>query len=1214
MTGGRIAPRLAMVVVVGLVWGIVLAGTAHAQDDPAALNAEVDRLYQAGKYPEATEIAKRSLAINEKSLGPDHPDVSSSLNDLGLLYHKQGRYAEAEPLFKRSLAIREKALGPEHIDVGASLNNLARLHREQGRFTEAAPLHERALAIAEKAWGPEHPGVAIALSNLAEVYRHQGRYDQAEPLYKRSLAISEKALGPQHVAVALALNNLGLVYLSLGRYTEAEQHLKRSVAIIEMAYGPDHPDVGQSLDNLANLYHIQGRYADAEPLYKRGLAILEKALGPEHPNLATSLNNLGGLHHELGHLGEAEPLYKRSLAISEKALGPDHIDVGTALNNLADLYRDQGHDDQSEQLFKRSLAISEKALGLDHPRIAVVLSSLALLYQSQGRYSEAAPLYTRSLAIREKAFRPDHPEVGKAVNSSAALLVALGYFKEAEPALERSLIILEKSLGSEHYMVGFALGDLASVYERQGRYADAERLYLRSFAILKKTFGPDHYLVAVLFRKLAGLYHVQGRYNLAEPFYKRSLQLQEKQLGPAHPATARLLSNLGELAFAEGDWAEAAAYWRRSSDIIQRRSGRSLAEGKLKDGARGEVRRNEIYFWALIKADTRIAVQNHTAGASLPELFEATQWAQGSEAAASIAQMAARSARGSSELAGLVRERQDLVSEWQARDKALIAAKSAEPAKRKAEVENALASRLIAIDARLTEIDYQFARDFPDYAALASPSPVSLSEVQAQLGDDEALVLFLDTPELKPVPEETFVWVVTKLGVRWVRSDFGTAALGREVAALRCGLDATAWHGDGAGKCATVLGPPSDKGRGPKQSLPFDHARAHKLYSALFGEVEDLIKGKHLLIVPSGPLTQLPFQVLVTKPPTSDEHRTIAWLARDHAITILPAVSSLKALRRIGKPSTAPKPMIGFGNPLLKGPDASHAERAALASDNKRCTEGRLQRMADRVGGRGGVASVETRGGLADVSYIKSQAPLPETAGELCAVARDLGVADDDIRLGGRATEREIKSLSTSGDLAAYRIVHFATHGALAGELKAGAEPGLILTPPDEATAEDDGYLSASEIAGLKLNADWVILSACNTAASGTDSAEALSGMARAFFYAGARTLLVSHWAVNSESTVKLIKGMVNKKSADKSLGRAEALRRSMLALIDKGEPHEAHPAYWAPFVVVGEGGIEAGLTTAPTTVTNMKKVPTAAKNQKPAPRPQEDWRVEILR
>ena len=125
-----------------------------------------------------------------------------------------------------------------------------------------------------------------------------------------------------------------------------------------------------------------------------------------------------------------------------------------------------------------------------------------------------------------------------------------------------------------------------------------------------------------------------------------------------------------------------------------------------------------------------------------------------------------------------------------------------------------------------------------------------------------------------------------------------------------------------------------------------------------------------------------------------------------------------------------------------------------------------------------------------------------------------------------------------------------------------------MLTPPDTGSEVDDGYLSASEIAGLKLDANWVILSACNTAAGGAQGAEALSGLARAFFYAGARALLVSHWYVDSAATVALIKGAFAELKADPKRGRAEALRRSMLALIDAGAP----PAKWAPFVVVGEG------------------------------------------
>src|SRR5439155_11346278 len=139
------------------------------------------------------------------------------------------------------------------------------------------------------------------------------------------------------------------------------------------------------------------------------------------------------------------------------------------------------------------------------------------------------------------------------------------------------------------------------------------------------------------------------------------------------------------------------------------------------------------------------------------------------------------------------------------------------------------------------------------------------------------------------------------------------------------------------------------------------------------------------------------------------------------------------------------------------------------------------------------------------------------------------------ILLGARATETAIKNMSEEGKLANYRVLHFATHGTVAGEIEGTAEPGLILTPPKEQTDVDDGYLSASEVAALKLDADWVILSACNTAAGSAQGAEALSGLARSFFYAGARALLVSHWSVDSAATVKLITSTVGATTRDRT-------------------------------------------------------------------------------
>ncbi len=583
----------------------------------------------------------------------------------------------------------------------------------------------------------------------------------------------------------------------------------------------------------------------------------------------------------------------------------------------------------------------------------------------------------------------------------------------------------------------------------------------------------------------------------------------------------------------------------------------------------------------MIKSVYRLSPKGGVPGAKKSgETFETAQWAQSSEAAASLAQMAVRGAKGDRKLAALVRERQDIVAEWRKRDGERNAWLGEAPDKRDAKAGAENDAKLAGIEARIAEIDRELAAKFPDYAALASPSPLSMEEARAQLGANEALVFFLGMPEAAPTPEETFIWVVTKTDMRWVRSDWGLLALAREVQALRCGLDDAAWDGK---PCAGLTGQTyTDADRNAGRPLPFDYVRAHKLYQALFGQVEDLIRGKDLLIVPSGPLTQLPFQVLVTAEPSGSDPAKAAWLIRDHALSVLPAVSSLKALRRVARPSTASKPMAGFGNPLLDAHlllngvpahDTPIEARVQSALDNQRCTDTPWQRLAALIGLRRGLAAVDTHGGLADVDFLRGQNPLPETAKELCDVARDLEADKDEIRLGARATEREVKRLSEAGQLAQYRVVHFATHGALAGEVKGSAEPGLLLTPPAVASEEDDGYLTASEIAGLKLDADWVILSACNTAAGGAQGAEALSGLARAFIYAQARALLVSHWEVDSDATVKLITSAMTRLTADKAVGRAEAMRQSMLALIDKGEPKEAHPAFWAPFVVVGEGG-----------------------------------------
>jgi tetratricopeptide (TPR) repeat protein len=332
----------------------------------------------------------------------EFPEAARLLQKAGAYLHDRGRYTDAKPLCERALAIFEKALGPEHPDVASGLNELAVLYKTQGQYTKAERLYGRALAIWEKALGPEHPYVANGLINLAELYRAQGQYAKAEPLYGRALAISEKALGPEDPNVAASLNTLADLYRAQGQYAKAEPLYQRALAIWEKALGLEHPYVATSLNNLALLYVNQGQYAKAEPLYGRALAIFEKALGPEHPDVARSLTNLAGLYRAQSQYAKAEPLYGRALAIFEKALGPEHLDVATILSNLAVLYNNQGQYEDAEPLLQRALAIYEKALGPEHPDVATCLEKFAVLLRNMGRSEEAAPLEGRAKAIRAK--------------------------------------------------------------------------------------------------------------------------------------------------------------------------------------------------------------------------------------------------------------------------------------------------------------------------------------------------------------------------------------------------------------------------------------------------------------------------------------------------------------------------------------------------------------------------------------------------------------------------------------------------------------------------------------------------------------------------------------------------------------------------------------------------------------------------------------------
>ncbi|MDX2201478.1 MAG: CHAT domain-containing tetratricopeptide repeat protein [Hyphomicrobiaceae bacterium] len=469
-----------------------------------------------------------------------------------------------------------------------------------------------------------------------------------------------------------------------------------------------------------------------------------------------------------------------------------------------------------------------------------------------------------------------------------------------------------------------------------------------------------------------------------------------------------------------------------------------------------------------------------------------------------------------------------------------------------------------------------------DFYRLIRPDVVPVIDAQKMLRNDEAIVHFLEVPEVGRLGGATYAFALTHDKIEWTKIAFDPKTLRQKVAALRCGVDASAWT-DTDMRCEEQLRHLAPRNKAAP-FLPYDLNIAHELYQALFGPFQAMLSGKHLLIVVSPALSRLPPQVLVTEKPTRavpekvSDYGRAAWLGRKQPITIVPSLWGLESLRMFASTSGAKRSYFAAGNPLLAGMpgEAEQAKLASLAISYQECTRTPVERTvlasARSLRPQTKRSMVKMRGSLADVAQLRHLSPLPETAQEICAVAADLKAGADDVRLGELASEAEIKKLSDDGRLADFKVVHFATHGLVSGDFNILVEPALVLTPPAEASERDDGLLTASEVAKLRLDADWVVLSACNTAVASESEIEALNGLVSAFLYSGARAVLASHWEVYSAAAVKLTTHAFAQFARDSAIGRAEALRRSIGAILSTGKDRELHPAYWGPFVVIGEG------------------------------------------
>jgi serine/threonine-protein kinase len=403
----------AALAIVGLVafYGSRLAAErdrARLQAEKASRVSELLTSLLRGADPYRTPDAREPTVQNLLDVGAervaaelqDQPEVQAQMfTVIGRTYDRMGLNAKALPLLQRALAIGRSALGPEHVQVATSLNDLGVLNRELGNVAEAEALLRESLAMRRRLLATNDNDIAITLVELARVLNDRGRPAEAEPLAREALAIRRNVYGDEHRETATSKNELGVLLLRRGDLAGAEPLLRENAATTGRVLGADHPNTAWSKVNLAVLRNAQGHHAVAETLVREALAISTKVFGDQHPEYAQMLNTLADTAEIRGRLDEAQILFAECLRIGRARLSGDHPRTLTYAVNLARIQIASGQASTAETSLRHVLQVRERLYPPQDWRLAQARSLLGAALLARGRYAEAEPLMLAAAAV-----------------------------------------------------------------------------------------------------------------------------------------------------------------------------------------------------------------------------------------------------------------------------------------------------------------------------------------------------------------------------------------------------------------------------------------------------------------------------------------------------------------------------------------------------------------------------------------------------------------------------------------------------------------------------------------------------------------------------------------------------------------------------------------------------------------------------------------------
>jgi CHAT domain-containing protein len=936
-------------------------------------------------------------------------------------------------------------------------------------------------------------------------------------------------------------------------------------------------------NNLANSLIAKGEFKEANLLRSAAIASSENPIG----NLISKANQAKDYYTQFRDL--------------EAAVIVDSVFKEVSILERSTIYN------SDKNTLQRALSINNSTLSLIKERAGKYSESIALAEESERAALKAYALLDKSSGAFIKQITAG--ALATAVQRALSSNRAAGKFTAANLALSRYLrLAKEEELGNHvHARIYLRAGDLRF---QEKNYLAAISFYEKSDALYKSTLmEEEHRTRTGILRSLSQVLIGAKKYEAALATFTKLDELAGASSDAKVKPQVRYRLERGISYVFNKKYFEAATEFKSLAATYATRHGTNhyftLNVQGLQGAAlwRGGKEENKTEAFALLSAsvqsmldpanaeylenigirkelrDLIIDAYIDASGQSGPtgglEALGIADWRNGGLVQEALSDAALRSAAASPALQALVRSEQDARNEIRGL-RSYLAGEAGGAASPLPAIAAQMRERISALETQRTAWQGKIKASFPDYERLVRPTPPSVADITAQLGADEALLV------VQPTERATYVWALAKdRPGAFARVEVGEAQVADWVKALRASLDVAAL-------------PP---GRRP----PFAHSAAQQLYAQLVAPAQAVLQGKPQLIVAAGgALGQIPFAVLQTQSGANSTTplANAPWLVKQAAISHVPSVAAWLAMRTsaanpssAASPSSAAaqrrsaeQPLMAWGDPVFNL--KSHLQNTQNNTKISDADTGKLATQSivakDPQGNDTTVRQVsltrantavdlETEDPRSALRYSDIPA-LPETRGELLAIAKELGANPaTDLLLGTSATRQSVLAANASGLLGQKRVIAFATHGLMAGDLPNLTQPALALAASStDGTATLAPLLLLEDVLGLKLNADWVVLSACNTAAADGKAEEALSGLARGFFYAGGRSLLVTHWAVESDSATQITTETFKHYAANPTAPKAESLRHAMLKLINS--PQTSHPALWAPYALVGDG------------------------------------------